>query len=154
MADIDIRNDFVEGMNEVFTALFNDGSEIDDGLFLYLLSENNTTNIYGEQKYKKYKAPKLLVCSARMKSLTEENDVSEGKEGINFTIPVKSLIDNGFDLTREGIDKMYKGVIKFHDVFYKIDMVTPSTYVEDTYLFYKFSCTEDIHTKSVVVEDV
>lgn len=152
MADIDIRNDFVEGMNEVFTTLFNDGSEQTDGMFLYLLAKNNTCNVYDEQKFKKYEPPKLLVCSARMKGVSSETEVQEeNKEGITFTVPVKSLIDNGFDLSKEGLERMYKGKVKFHDVFFTIDSVLPSTYVEDTYLFYKFFCSEDIHVTSVEV---
>ena len=44
MADESIRKDFVDGVQEIFTTLFNDGKS--DGLNLYLMSENTKTNFY------------------------------------------------------------------------------------------------------------
>ena len=64
MADESIRKDFVDGVQEIFTTLFNDGKS--DGLNLYLMSENTKTNVYKESKYKLYKAPIRLVTQARL----------------------------------------------------------------------------------------
>ena len=40
MADLSIRKDFVDGVQEIFTTLFNEG--VTDGLDLYLMSKNKT----------------------------------------------------------------------------------------------------------------
>ena len=42
MADLSIRKDFVDGVQEIFTTLFNDG--VTDGLDLYLMSENTSSS--------------------------------------------------------------------------------------------------------------
>ena len=50
MADESIRKDFVDGVQEIFTTLFNDG--VNDGINLYLMSDKTKTNVYGENKFK------------------------------------------------------------------------------------------------------
>lgn len=152
MADLQIRKDFVDGMEEVFTTLFNEG--VEDGIYYYPLSENTTSNVYGESKSKVYKSPILLVASAHVTPVHGEEDIESIKGDASFTVPLKSLQNNNLSVTREDIDKMCRGVIQFHNVFYEIDNINPSTYVEDIFLFYKFQCSELLGVKDVIVEEV
>lgn len=154
MAKLDIRSDFVDGMYEVFSTLFNDGSEGTDGIFLYLMSENTKgLDPYSENKYKYYTAPKLLVAKAVLNPTQGELDVLGIKIDAEFTVPIKSLQDNGFQVTFDYInEKLLKGVIKFQNVYYQIDLINPKAYVEDVFLFYAFSCTE-LRDFEMVIED-
>ena len=153
MADKYIRKDFIEGMHEVFTTLFNDGSEYTDGIFLYLLSDKVTTNVYGERKSKTYQAPKLLVSNAHLSPTQGEETVEGIKDHATFKVTLKTLMDNDLGVTKEDLDTMRKAKIKFHDKFYTVDNISPTTYVEDTFLFYTFECTEDIGMTSIDVEE-
>lgn len=151
MADKNIRHDFIEGMQEVFTTLFNDGSEDVDGVFFYALSPYTSKSIYDESDQKVYKPPSFLVCRVN-KNPTLGEEVEQIKEKVEFTIPLKSLQENNLDVSTEGLEELRKGYMKYHDTFYQIDNISPKTYVEDVFLFYTFSCTEDIHLKSLEVE--
>lgn len=150
MADLSIRKDFVDGIQEIFTTLFNDG--VSDGLNLYLMSDKTKTNVYGESKYKIYKAPKMLVTQARLTPTQGEQDVEGIKDSAVFIVPLKSLQDNGLGVTNADLDKMRKGVIEFHGVYYTIDNILPKAYIEDVFLMYHFECTEDKYVTSVLVE--
>lgn len=151
MADKSIRKDFVDGIHEIFTTLFSDG--VNDGINLYLMSDKTKTNVYGESKYKTYKQPKLLVCKAQLTPTQGEQDVEAIKDKAVFVVPLKSLEDNGLDVSNADLDIMRKGVIEFHGVYYTVDNILPKTYVEDVYLTYHFVCTEDKHTTSILVEE-
>ena len=59
MADESIRKDFVDGVQEIFSTLFNDG--VSDGIDLYLLSTQTKKNVYKESKVKIYQKPIKLV---------------------------------------------------------------------------------------------
>lgn len=150
MADESIRKDFVDGVNEIFTTLFNDG--VSDGLKLYLLSDNTKPNVYGEQKYKMYKAPITLVCKAQLTPTQGGQTVEEIKDKAIFTVPLKALQDVNLGVTNDGLDTLRKSVIEFHGVFYDVDNISPKAYIEDVFLMYQFNCTESKHTKSVTVE--
>ena len=151
MADLSIRKDFVEGVQEIFTTLFNDG--VNDGINLYLMSEKTKTNVYRESKYKKYKAPKLLVAQARLTPTQGEQDVESVKGQATFVVPLKSLQNRGLGVTTSDLDEMRRGVIEFHGVFYTIDNILPKAYIEDVFLMYDFVCTEDKYTTEVLVEE-
>ena len=148
MANEQIRKDFVDGIEEVFTSLFNEG--VTDGIYLYLLSDKTTTNVYGESKEKVYKKPILLVANAHLTPTQGEEYVESIKNSASFTVPLKTLQDNKLGVTNEDLAKMRKGVISFHNVFYTIDNISPSTYVEDIFLFYKFICTEALNFIPVI----
>lgn len=64
MANQSIKKAFIDGMQTVFTTLFNEG--VTDGLNLYLMSDKTKKNVYDETKYKVYKPPVKLVCQARL----------------------------------------------------------------------------------------
>lgn len=152
MADLSIRKDFVDGVQEIFTTLFNDGES--DGIKLYLLSEDTTTNVYRESKYKVYHPPKMLATQARLTPTQGEQDVETVKDRAVFVVPLKSLQERGLGVTNDDLDIMRKGVIEFHGVFYTIDNILPKAYIEDVFLMYHFVCTEDKYVKSVRVEEV
>lgn len=151
MADLSIRKDFVDGVHEIFTTLFNEG--VSDGIKLYLLSEKTKTNVYGESKYKMYQAPKMLVAQARLTPTQGEQDVEVIKDHAVFIVPLKSLQERGLGVTNADLDDMRKGVVEFHGVFYTIDNILPKAYIEDVFLMYHFVCTEDKYITSILVED-
>lgn len=146
-----IRKDFVDGIQEIFTELFTDG--VNDGLNLYFLSEQTLADdVYGEQKYKVYKKPILLVCNAQLTPTLGEQAIEVYKDMVQFKVPLKSLEEHNISVTHEGLDKLRKCVIEFHNVFYVVENVSPVTFVEDTYLVYKFECKEDRKMTSVILE--
>lgn len=150
MADESIKKDFVDGVQEIFTTLFNDG--VSDGIKLYLLSDSTKTNVYKESKYKIYQQPKMLVTQARLTPTQGEEDVKGVKDKAVFVVPLKSLQERELGVTNKDLDTMRKGVIEFHGVFYTVDNILPKAYIEDVFLMYHFVCTEDKHTTSVLVE--
>ena len=150
MADVNIRKSFVDGIQTLFTTLFNDG--VSDGLKMYLLSDKTVTNVYGESKYKVYQQPKMLVAQAKLTPTQGSQDVEGVKDQATFVVPLKSLQENGFGVTNADLDILRKGVVEFHGVFYTIDNIIPKAYIEDVFLMYDFVCTEDKHTTSVLVE--
>lgn len=151
MADESIRKDFVDGVQEIFTTLFNDGES--DGINLYLLSDKTKTNVYKESKYKMYKAPKLLVAQARLTPTQGEQDVEVIKDKAVFIVPLKSLQNQKLGVTNADLDIMRKGVIEFHGVYYTIDNILPKAYIEDVFLMYHFVCTEDKYVTDILVEE-
>ena len=153
MPYLDIQRDFVDGVHEIFTTLFNN-TELQDGVFYYQLSEDRETNVYGEKKYKTYKAPKLLVCKAIINPVYGEQTVKEITDQAEFVVDVKSLHNVGLSDTPEAIAEMRKGIMKFHDVFYVIDNIVPKAYVEDKFLMYRFICTEDKEQEPLSIEVV
>ena len=152
MADLSIRKDFVDGVQEIFTTLFNDG--VSDGIKLYLLNENTKTNVYGENKYKMYKQPIGLPAKATLTPTQGVEDIKGIKDQATFVVPLKALQNNDLGVTNADLDKMRKGVIEFHGVFYTIDNILPKAYIEDVFLMYQFVCTEDKNVKSILVEEV
>lgn len=149
MANESIKKAFVNGTQTIFTTLFNDGKT--DGVNLYLLGDGTKKNIYGENKYKIYQLPKLLVTQARLTPTIGEKDVEGVKDSAVFVVPVKSLQENGLGVTKADLDTMMRGVMEFHGVYYLIDNILPKAYVEDTFLFYHFVCTEDKNCTGIIV---
>ena len=150
MADLSIRNDFLDGVQEIFSTLFNDG--VNDGLDLYLLSDETKISIYGESKYRKYKAPIRLVCRVRLETHQGGNYIEVIKKEPQFIVPYRDMQLKGLDISSESINKMKQGIIKFRGVYYIIDEILPVDYIEDVYLFYHFICTEDKECQGVVLE--
>ena len=149
MADASIRKDFVDGVYDIFTTLFNDG--VNDGIKLYLLSDSTTTNVYGESKYNVYQQPKMLTAQARLTPTQGAEDVKGIKDQATFVVPLKALQNCDLGVTNKDLDILRRGVIEFHGVFYIIDNITPKAYIEDAFLMYDFVCTEDKNA-SILVE--
>ena len=153
MADARIRNDFLVGMQEAFNILLSNGSEGIDGVFIYLLSDTTTTNIYGETRQKAYLPPVLVPCGAHLNPTQGSESVEAIKNIPEFSITRKDLTDRGFSVDEHGLDILRKAMLKFHDVFYKVDNVEPTSYVEDVFLFYHFKCTELLNVKTLRIVD-
>lgn len=152
MANKCIRKDFVDGVQEIFTTLFNNGSETYDGLFYYPLSDKTITNVYGETKDKLYKEPLLLVCKAEPYPTHGEESVEEIEDIATFTVTLKSLLKYGLNVDNKGIDIMRRGMVKFKDTYYRIDNIKPRAYVEDVFLLYEFRCVEEKDITELLVE--
>lgn len=151
MADESIRKDFVEGVQEIFTTLFNGG--VEDGLDLYLLSTQTKKNVYGENKVKLYQKPIKLVTQAHINPVQGEQDTETVKADAEFVVPLKDLQDKGIDVSTKGLAVLRQGIIEFHGTFYLIDNVIPKAYVEDVFLMYTFVCTEELHVSEVALEE-
>lgn len=145
---LDIQKEFVDGVQEIFTTLFNDNSS-QDGVYFYPLKDQKT-NVYGEQKYKTYKSPKLLVCKAILNPTYGEQTVLEVKDQAEFVVPLKSLQNAGLEVTHKGLVEMRRGILRFKDAYYIIDNIVPKSYVEDVFLMYRFICTEDVNRKDPI----
>ena len=146
-----IRKDFVDGLQEIYTTLFTDG--VNDGLYLYFLSDKTVEDeVYSEQKYKVYKKPILLVCNAQLSPTLGEQTVEVIKENAVFKVPLKTLEEHEIGVTNADLEKLRKCIIKFHGVYYNVENVSPITFIEDTYLVYRFDCKEDKQMTSINVE--
>lgn len=151
MAFVDIRQEFIEGVQEIFSTLFNNHSENEDGCFLYLLSDQRETNVYGEKKYKTYQAPKRLICKATLNPTYGQPFVEEIKDDAEFVIPLKSLQLANIGVSNSDLEEIRRGYLKFHGVFYTIDNIIPKAFVEDVFLMYRFLCTENKHEEKIVI---
>lgn len=140
MADENIKKAFIDGIYDIYSALFTDG--MNDGVYFYQLQEPEDKGIYREVKYKKYTPPKLLVGKVSISPTQGENDVEALKQVANITIPYKSLRDNGIDTSLSNLFHLRKGIMKYKDTFFAIDTIKPKIYVSDTYMAYEFNCTE------------
>ena len=158
MADQSSRNDFIEGVQEIFTTLFNNGSEGEDGIFFYALSDRSVTNVYGESKEKVYKNPVMWVSSISFSPEHGVQTVEGVKRNAVFKVPLKSLRESGyftdgdFYKQKEDMDKICRGVIRYKDTYYEVLRVEPRTYVEDTFLIYQMDCKE-LLCSSLKMED-
>lgn len=149
MPDMSIQKDFIEGTYEIFYTLFNNGDT--DGVDLYLLSEDATPNVYGEVPFKTYKSPIRLICKAQSTPTQGEETVEGIKDITVFTVPVKCLNLHDLGTENKDLNLLRKGVMKFHNTFYKIDNIIPTAYVEDVFLFYQFQCTEDVTMEDIKI---
>ena len=148
MSDLGIRQDFIEGVHEVFSTLFNVGSS--DGILFYPLNDEEL-DIYGEIPYKEYKEPYNLIAQVRMNPQEGINEVAERKYDATFVIPLKSFMDNNIDVSRKNLLELQKGVICWDGIYYKIELITPKAFVEDVFLLYDFNCVEDKELDTIVV---
>lgn len=130
-----ISEDFLEGIHEIYSTMMT------DQIFLKLLDETNTvTNIYEETKHKKYLEPIQLVGKVSLEVTQGEQDVEGNQDSAQFTIPTKSLLLKGVDLSPEKYDTLEKGVITYKGIDYSIKQVKPITNIDDVFQFYVFSC--------------
>lgn len=151
MADTSIRNEFIDGIQEIFTTLFNEG--VTDGIEFYPLSDKTTQNVYNESKFKVYRQPITLVAQAWVNPKQGEQYVEKMDEHAQFVVPLKSLQENEIDLSIEGLQDLRNGMVKFHDRIYHVDNVTPRDYVEDVFLLYLFDCVEEPYVKELTLEE-
>ena len=80
-------------------------------------------------------------------------DVEEIKHIPIFVVPLKSLQDKGLSVDAQSLDKMKRGIIECHGVYYTIDAILPKAFIKDVYLFYHFICFEEKNITSISVEE-
>lgn len=142
MADEVIRQDFIDGIHEIFSTLFNEASTPDDGVLFFPFAVGEDS-IYQESKFKKYSQPITLICNVKETLKDGSKDVEAQKRSAVFTVPLKSLIDNGIEeMSKSKVADMKKGVMKYKDVFYEIDLIQGRVFIENTYMMWDFHCTE------------
>lgn len=148
MADLDIRQDFIEGVAEVFGTLFNDG--ITSGVYYYAYKED-TLNIYKENRKRQFYPPVLLIAKVELTPEKGDTDIEELKNAGFITIPLKSFMDNNLDVSSKGLKDMKRGYLYFDGIFYEIINIRPQAFVENVFLTYKFTCLEDVEMKRVFI---
>lgn len=135
MAQKRLSDEFLDGIYEVFSIMMT------DQIYLKLLDENNTvTNIYEETPNKKYYEPIQLVGKVSLTVESGEQDVEGNIDRAEITIPTKSLLLKGIDLSLNNMKTLEKGVITYDSVDYKIKQVTPKTNIDNVFQFYVFTC--------------
>ena len=142
MADLEIQNAFLDGIEEIFSIMFT------DRLNLSLLDEESTyVNIYDETSEKMYQLPIQLI--GRIKTTFKQGE--EPIEGVQvdavITIPTKQLITKNIPhQTEDDLETLKKGKFSYDGFEYLIDKVTPKTLVADKWQMYDFACHIDKKT--------
>ena len=152
MADLSIRKDFIDGVDEVFTTLFNEAKTPDDGVQFFAYSDGES-NIYNERKFKKYKKPITLVANVSEILADENENVRSQKRTAKFTVPLKNLQKNGIkEMSKSVISELKKGLMKYKDVWYEIELIQGTAFVENVYLLWNFNCKEIFDPDSIQIE--
>lgn len=142
MADLSIQNAFLDGMEEVYGALFTDVLT-----FSFLDEEKTKTNIYGETQEKVYSDPIQLIGKVNTDFKQGEQPVEGVHIDCTVTIPTKQLITNNIPRTSEDdIEKLKKGKFTYKGYDYLIALVSPRTLIADEWHFYVFSCYVDTNS--------
>lgn len=136
MANLEIQNAFLDGIEEVFQIMFTDVAE------LRLLDEENTkVNVYNETLEKVYKEPVNLVAKVTTTFTQGELYVESVKIDAVFSIPTKQLITNEIPHeTSEDLELLKKAKFTYKGFDYLIKKVTPKTLVADMWQVYDFEC--------------
>ena len=130
-----ISEDFLDGIYEIYTSMMS------NQIFLKLLDETNTvTNIYEETKHKKYLEPIQLVGKISFSSIQGKEDVEGNQDSVVVTIPTKSLLLKGVDISPQNYSTLEKGAIHYDGVDYEIKQVNPTTNIDNVFQFYVFYC--------------
>lgn len=136
MADLDIQEAFLEGLEEVFSIMFTDRCNI-----LLLDDRKTKTNIYGESKTKVYKEPIPLVCKVVLSTEKEENPHFSNKVSAVITVPTRQFITNEIAHTsKEDLELLEKAAFEYDGLMFEVSKVNPKTMVADMWQIYEFSC--------------
>ena len=133
-----IQREFIEGINEVFTLLFN------TGVLYYLMDDDRTVpdDPYGETDTKYYREPVDLV--AKVDTNFKKDELPEMTVSIDAVITVPTLQMVKYDLPRhtmEDLETLRRGFFKYKQVEqYSIELVRPKTLVDNEWQFYEFFC--------------
>ena len=143
MADLEIQNAFLDGLEEVFSIMFT------DRLQLRLLDEESTeVNIYGEDTTSKvYLEPIQLIGRIRTTFTQGENPVEGVQIDAVVTIPTKQLITKDIPhQTDSDLEILKKAKFSYDGFDYLVEKVTPKTLVADKWQMYDFACRVDKKT--------
>lgn len=154
MADATIRQDFLDGVEEIFSTLFNEAKEPEDGIQFFAF-KGGSYSIYQESKFKTYAPPITLVSSVSELEQDGKTDVEAQKRHSVFKVPLKQLLSKGVietDMTKDVVAELKKGLIKYKDVLYEIDLIQGKIFIENTYMLWEFRCTEIFDPDSIQIE--
>lgn len=136
MADLDIQNAFLDGIEELFSIMFT------DRLNLSLLNEEDTVvNIYDETTNKVYHDPIQLIGRIKTTFTQGEDPVEGVQTDAVITIPTKQFITKQIPhQTDADLETLKKGKFSYDGIEYLVDKVTPKTLVADKWQMYDFNC--------------
>lgn len=135
MAQKRLSEEFLDGIYEAFSIMMT------DQIFLKLLDEESTTtNVYSETKNKIYLAPIQLIGKFSMSKAPGEEVVEGIQDYVTVTIPTKSLLLKGVDISPNNYSTLEKGAINYKGIDYSIIRVNPRTNIDDVFQFYDFYC--------------
>lgn len=143
MADLEIQNAFLDGLEEIFSIMFT------DRLQLRLLDEESTLlNIYDEESTEKvYLEPIQLIGRIKTTFNQGENPVEGIQINAVVTIPTKQLITKNIPhQTDNDLETLKKAKFIYDGFEYLIDEVNPKTLVADKWQMYDFECHVDKKT--------
>ena len=131
-----IHQEFLDGVFEVYDTL------LSSNIYIKLLDEQNSLpdNIYGEAQTKVYLPPVKLVGKFSLTMQEGEQPIEGIQDFVVAKIATKSLIDAGLDISPQNYASLNKAVIVYDGVDYPVQEVTPTTNVDDVFLFYEFKC--------------
>lgn len=152
MANKVIWKKFYEGVHKVYSTMFSYGIEGEDGILLFLLQEDKR-DVYGEQRNKMYHPPVALIARVEDSVVEGNANVERQKRKCTFNVPIKSLNDAGIYMTKDTLDYLKSAVIMYNDIYYDVDRIQGFTFVEDTFMVYKFFCTEVEDSRNIRVEE-
>lgn len=136
MSRDNIAQEFLDGVYEVFDTI------LSSNIYIKLLDEENSVpdNIYGEAQSKVYHPPLKLVGKFSLTMKEGEQPIEGIQDFAVAKIATKSLIDNGIDISPQNYSYLHKAVIVYDGVEYPVQEVTPTTNVDDVFLFFEFKC--------------
>lgn len=140
MANADIQNAFLDGMLEIYSTMFSDKQ-----IQLQLLDDASTVvNIYKESVNKVYQAPLNLIGRISLSSPEGVNMVEVRQTAATILIPTKELITHEIPHTTDvDLTTLKKGKFVYDGFDWIIDLITPTTFVADIFLVYKFVCHQE-----------
>ena len=136
MADLEIQNAFLDGIEDIFSVMFT------DRLKLRLLNEEATqTNIYEETTDKVYFDPIPLIGRIQTTFTQGENPVESVQIDAVITIPTKQLITNKIPHeTDSDLETLKKAKFAYDGFEYLVEKVAPKTLIADKWQMYTFEC--------------
>lgn len=136
MADLYVQNEFLDGIEEIFSIMFT------DRLKLSLLNEEATSvNVYEETSKKVYRDPIQLIGRIQTTFTQGELPVESVQIDAVITIPTKQLITKEIPhLTEEDLETLKKAKFSYDGFEYLVEKVVPKTLIADKWQMYSFEC--------------
>ena len=147
MADLEIQNAFLDGIEEIFSIMFTDRL-----LFSFLNERATKVNVYEESLEKVYQEPIQLIGRITTTFTQGEDPVESVQTKAVITIPTKQLITHKIPHQMESdLETLKKAKFSYDGFEYVIDKVTPKTLVADKWQMYEFACHIDKKTSLGVI---
>lgn len=151
MSLLSIRKSFFKGMNKVFKTLFTEVCA-----YHYLVSPEETENIYQERVIKEYGEPIFLSASVRTDFKKGDLPIEAVNVDCIITVPTQQMLDNGLIVESpphlDVLNDLQKGKFVYNGIEFLISYVSFGTHIGDSFQFYKFYCyiakKEDSHAEN------